>query len=290
MLNDFFRLNPGALEVATPEDFLHILRHSDSLRDILYKPKTLSPQRPHNRFENKTFTNVSFSKTDLVRLEFKKCNFIDCLFIGTFFDSCDFHACKFVGCNPYKSSFRNTYIDPECFEKMLCPNEHSNIGVGLFQQLLHNSVESRQPRFSRAAEYLFYKWKRYQLDYEYSKEKLTFLEYYKNWVPSILYDYLVGYGIRIFPLVRLTIGFLVFTTIFNHVAWPCFEMHSDTIRVENPSLTTSIYYTVITITTLGYGDLTPTSSFGMNAASFESLTGILWLGLIANTIIKRVIK
>lgn len=45
----------------------------------------------------------------------------------------------------------------------------------------------------------------------------------------------------------------------------------------------SIYLSVITITTLGYGDITPKNDFGMIATSLESILGILIIGLFINS-------
>ena len=267
-----------------------MLRYSDAVRDIEYRHCKFSPARPNNRIKKKKFTNISFSKTKIANIEFNKCEFIDCLFIGTSFVDCEFHECIFNGCNPHKISFRDTYIDPACFAGMLSPEKHSNIGIWLFQQLLRNSAECRQPAFAQTAQYYFYKWKRYQLGYDYRKNELTRFQYYRRVLPSLLYDHLAGYGIRLLPLARLTSGMLFICTLFNHLAWSMFGMHSSTLDPGTPSIARSIYYTVITITTLGYGDLTPTSDFGLYAASVESLFGVLWLGLIANTIIKRVAK
>jgi len=290
MLKSFFSLNGEFKTISTEEEFLEILRYSDAVRDLEFKPTKLSPARPGNRFTKKRFTNISFSKTDIIGIEFKKCEFADCLFIGTSFIDCEFHDCVFKGCNPYKIKFRGTYIDPSYFAGMLSPVDHSNIGVWLFQQLLKNSAECRQPSFSQNALYYFHKWKRYQLDYEYKEGELSRFQYYKRWLPSLLYDHLAGYGLRLWPLARLTIALLVTCTIFNHYAWPVFQIHSTSIDAGSATFTKSLYYTVITVTTLGYGDLTPTSNFGMNAASIESLFGVVWLGLLANTIIKRVTK
>ena len=47
------------------------------------------------------------------------------------------------------------------------------------------------------------------------------------------------------------------------------------------------YLSAITITTLGYGDITPHDSFGMVATSIESIVGILIIGLFINSSWKR---
>jgi uncharacterized protein YjbI with pentapeptide repeats len=119
------------------------------VKNILYEPDAFAPERPKNRLNRKTFTNVSFSKTELTGIEFRRCKFVDCLFIGAIFISYEFHDRHFEGCNPYKVSFENTYIDPKVFENTLEANKYSDIGVWLFQQLLANSVKCQQPEYAQ---------------------------------------------------------------------------------------------------------------------------------------------
>jgi hypothetical protein len=290
VLKDFFKLNPGFKVVKTENDFVDLLKHADSIKDILFEPSVFAPNRPQNRIDSKTFTNVSFAKTELKGIEFRRCTFIDCIFIGTRFDSCEFHDCRFDYCNPYKSSFVNTYINPEVFAKTIDPKKHSNIGVWLFQQLLENSVKCQQPEYAQTAQYLFRKWRRYQYTYEYSQKKIKFWFYVRKWLPSALYDYLAGYGIRIVPFLRLTIILLLTTTAVNYFYWTHFSMNMPISADGYRSWVMSFYYTVITMTTLGYGDITPRSNIGMIAASAEALLGLIWLSLLASIIIKRVIK
>jgi hypothetical protein len=290
VLKNFFKLNPGFKVIKTSDEFLDLLRYADSIKDILYEPKLFAPDRPKNRVEGKTFTNVSLSKKEFRGIEFKRCTFFDCLFIGTKFISCEFHDCRFEHCNPYKASFVDTYINPEVFAKTLDPNNHSNIGVWLFQQLLSNSVKCQQPQFAQTAQYLFRKWLRYQYTYEYKKGSMGLWLYLRKWLPSFLYDHLAGYGIRLMPFLRLTIILLFTVTAVNHYCWVHFNMNEAQAAGGVSSWVVSFYYTVITMTTVGYGDIIPRSTVGMFVVSIEALLGLLWLSLLASIIIKRVIK
>lgn len=290
MLRNFFKLNSDFNVVKTEDKLVELLQYADSIKNILYEPDTFAPKRPQNRLDRKAFTNVSFSKTKLTGIEFRRCKFVDCLFIGAKFLSCEFHDCHFEGCNPYKASFENTYIDPKVFENTLDAKKHSNIGVWLFQQLLENSVKCQQPEYAQTARYLFNKWLRYQHAYEYSCKQIGFREYVRKWLPSFLYDILAGYGIRLLPFFRLTIFILLLVTVVNYLLWPHFGM-SKAMPVDGiGSWIMSFYYSVVTMTTLGYGDVTPSTITGMFAASLEALLGLMWLSLLASIVVKRVLK
>ena len=51
-----------------------------------------------------------------------------------------------------------------------------------------------------------------------------------------------------------------------------------------------VYYTLVTLTTLGYGDITPTTGGGMIVAGLEALLGLLWFGMLTSIIVKKVFR
>ena len=54
---------------------------------------------------------------------------------------------------------------------------------------------------------------------------------------------------------------------------------------ENSSKTVSVaYFSVVTITTLGYGDILPKTDIAMLLAASESVLGVLFIGLFLNAI------
>lgn len=57
--------------------------------------------------------------------------------------------------------------------------------------------------------------------------------------------------------------------------------------VEKWSFLNSYYYSVVTLTTVGYGDFTPTTPFGKIFATFYIFTGIGIIATFAQTVIKR---
>lgn len=290
MSSDFFKLKGEFTRISTQDELATHMDRSDHLKDVLYEPPLLAPDRPKNIMSNKTFVNVSFSKTTIRGVNFRRCDFQNCLFIGTVFDHCEFHGCTFVDCNPYKARFTKTYINPAVFSKMLDPKSHSNIGIILFQQLLANSAENRQSGFAQSAEYYFRKWKRYQLEYEYRKKQISRGYFYRRWIPDRLYDLFAGYGLRTTPFLVWTVLLFSLILLVNHFLWPRFAMHGYSPGSTRSNWIVTFYYTVITISTLGYGDITPSSNFGMALAGIEALLGIVWLSILASIIIKKVVR
>lgn len=290
MLSNFFKLNAPYNVVNTVDEFLDLLVRADALRDLLIKPDVIAPDRPRNRIRDKRFTNVSFSKKEIRGVEFTHCRFVDCLFIGTHFNMCDFHDCVFEGCNPYKAEFTSCYVDPNMFAHTLNPRLHTNIGVGLFQQLVQNSANTHQPDFSRSAEYLFRKWQRYQYEQGLRRKELPLTKFIVKWLPSFLYDHLAGYGIRLFPFVRLTIILVLALAAANYWAWSQYAFGEGSLPTDKVSFLTSLYYTIATMTSLGFNDFGPHSTSGMVVSGVLVVVGVLWFGLLAAIIVKRVLR
>lgn len=290
MLQSFFRLNEPFKELASEKELLDQLEISAHLQNLLYRPDELDPPRPRNRIVGKTFENVSFAKTTLRGLEFRDCSFVDCLFIGTIIVDCEFHDCRFTGINPYKIEFDRTYIDPEVFANVLDRKEHANIGVHLFQRLYANSASAHQTAFARSAEYHFKRWKRYYLNWEHRTDKRTNWDWLVRWLPDVLYHYTAGYGLRTKFFAAWTILMFGGVVALNHSLWSTLEVASQGRLMGTTDLVQSFYFSVVTMATVGFGDLVPTSRIGMLLVGCEALLGVVWLSLFASTLVKRVAR
>src|SRR5579871_5527248 len=53
---------------------------------------------------------------------------------------------------------------------------------------------------------------------------------------------------------------------------------------QKADVITALYFSVITIATVGYGDITPASDFGKIIAGSEALLGIILIGLFLNSL------
>jgi Ion channel/Pentapeptide repeats (9 copies) len=312
MLINFFKLNDevkckkiqGSNELANKEFLEHIANNTE-IENIIYYPDTLTPVYTQHKIENKKFKNISLKDTKVTGFNFENCSFEDCILMNTEFIECQFHSCKFISCNPYYMKFNNTYINPQVFTKMLNPQSHSNIGVILFQNLLANSASMHQPEFTTTAEFHFWKWKRYQIEYEINQiekddiKKNTIeedeLKIIKRnlriqWYKNFLYQWILGYGVQLRYFITFSIiVFIIFTGV-NYLFWNYFSFNGNYKHIETGDLITPAYFTTVTIATLGYGDITPTSSIGMIAVSIEAILGFIWLGLLLSNIVKKIIR
>lgn len=65
-------------------------------------------------------------------------------------------------------------------------------------------------------------------------------------------------------------------------------LKSDTIQGITQEIIGAIYFSVVTFTTLGYGDLVPITSFGRVFVTAEVLIGYLFLGISAILVGKKI--
>ncbi|MFC1759261.1 ion channel [Planctomycetota bacterium] len=289
MFGNFFQLDGHFEKCGSQPDF-NTLLVSNQITDVLYQPDELVADGAGRRIIGKTFQNVSFSKTTLRGWTFRDCTFQDCLFIGSRIEHCEFHGCRFANCNTHKIEIESTYVDPEVFAKMLHPKQHANIGVHLFQQLLKNATDTQQPTFRNSAEYHFRNWRRYQWDYDVKTGRSALLPYLCKWLPEWLYFVFAGYGLRSRFFMIWSVVFFALVIIINHTLWSVLEITSSGKAVSEAKLIQSTYFSLVTLTTLGYGDLVPSSDAGMGIITVEAILGIIWVSILASIVIRRVVR
>lgn len=292
----FWRLE-GANKIATQSDFFDHLKKSDHLKNALYEPNELTQTDPlrTERITGKIFESVSFSKTVIDSIIFRDCEFRDCQFIGATLRSCEFHGCRFVNTNTHKISIERTYIDPRSFGKCLDRNKHQNIGVHLYQVLLNNSRDEEQIEFERDAQFLFLRWKRYQDGYEFKRtlESRGGTNRYLRALPKgisalkrLLWEKLFGCGIRLRYFVVTVIVTIFLATCSNYAFSEAFGLN-----VEGRPLNSwfeAFYFSTVSLTTLGYGDITPSTPLGQFVASIQSIVGFSLFALLASMLFRRV--
>ena len=254
--------------------------------DILFKPDEMKSNCGLSREEvrNRHFETCSFSKTRLSGFNFRNCTFERCLFQSTHFVDCEFHDCSFINCNLNKAKFTDVYIDPGFFDECYSRKKDTNLGTWLYHELLRNSQDVHQPQFRDKAHIKFKRWKRYYKKYQVT-QKVDVISNALYVVFDKLFD-CAGYGITLW---RLLICICAIIFIFSNINY---FFHSDLImecsKKESFSYLESIYFTTISMTTVGYGDYTLCKGFGAFWASTQGVLGVLSFALVAAAIYNRI--
>lgn len=295
--DDVFWKLTGANNIGQKADFYSHLQKSDHLKQSIYGPDILDREvaSRSQKISGKTFEKVSFSKTTIDGLIFNGCKFVDCQFIGSKVIDCEFHDCEFVRTNTHKISFERTYIDPASFKKCLNKKKHQNVGVHLFQVLLNNSKDEQQVEFERDAHFFFLRWKRYQETYSFRKrfrQADSIQEYliaYKKGgsvFGRLLWEKVFGCGIRLRYYAGTLLILISLITLGNYMFRAQLGLTLDGNQIG--SITEALYYTTVSLTTVGYGDITPTTDLGRFMAVGQSILGFSLFALLASMLFRKV--
>ncbi|MYF52073.1 MAG: hypothetical protein F4220_18305 [Gammaproteobacteria bacterium] len=297
--NPFWNLS-DLKEISNQAELFDVLEQGDSLKGLSFRRQALAGEEWQRiEIRDKQFVDCQFSQTRFVGITFRNCTFEGCLFIGSIFKACNFHRCNFKSTNTHKISIEKTYIDPLSFDACLDKNSHQNIGTHLFHELLKNSRDEGQPEFERDANFLYLRWKRYQDWYEIGQKRKRIVKKrtldlcvlgevtkasLSCWV-RCFWEVSAGSGLRIgrFGL-SATIAALVFSVI-NCV----YRVELGLERDDEPiaGYWEALYFTIISLTTLGYGDIAPTTTVGQLLASFQSIVGFILFAALASMLFRR---
>ena len=261
------------------------------IRNIQYFPPILSPPEGLLNFQvkGKNFENVSLSYTRISNFVFTKCTFRRTEFVECRFIECEFHDCKFEDCNLWKVKFYQTYIDPVVFIGLYDRVMDANKGVGLFHSLLYNSADTLQPEFEVTARYHFYKWQRFQLEYERKKQNWwnKIITTFRIWW-NVAKEWTIGYGLKLKNFFGTSAILYSLATVINYEFWGNFSMRNA--NASDSQFIDSAYFTIVTLLTVGFGDVFPTSSVGRGVIAIEAVLSVLWLGLLTGILVRKVIK
>jgi len=268
------------------EEFLRA-ETDNCFSDILYYPQELmnSEDKPIV-FNGKKFHGVSFKDTMLKNIRFIDCEFKHCLLIGAKWIDCEFIDCTFFDTNTSKMKLSNCLIDPLSFENNFDLKDDANIAIDLYHTLYRNSSETHQPKYALTSLYRMKKAESKYLDSKYRRKRINPNQYYKEKVKYLAHDFSSGYGLKLSNVARLLLIVIGAFSFLNYLLSPY-------IFTKDAGIDTffdSIYFTCVTITTLGYGDITPDTQFGRIFVIFQTLAGFGVISLFLAGVASRALR
>lgn len=291
MLSDLFRLD-GTPTIIPVGATLPPMSPGNTVANIVFEPGEWKP--PGGKIKEVTFRGVAFSKTTISQVTFTACTFVDCLFTGAHLSEVEFHGCTFTDCNFWKVRLSRVYVRPDKIKFAdRYRAEGANIGISTFQAMLSNFAEERQDHFYMLADIEFRRWKRYQIRHDRLHGNKTRREAWMEWVSSVTYEMLAGFGYR--PL-RF---FIATVLLFLGVSWLNYFAIGGSIQVGVPpqgathvhaSFIDTIFYTFSVLTVLGFSLVTPTTDGAKMLSVLEALASIGWLGIFTAVLVKRFLR
>ena len=134
---------------------------------------------------------------------------------------------------------------------------------------------------------------------ELKNQCLAVTDYYKNrynviermvsglrFLGSILSGLIWGHGLKVKNLITSGLLAMIFFALLIY-KYGTYAVDGNAKVPIDLTLPQSLYLSIITFTTLGYGDFTPTSIFAYFICAIESFFGIIFLGFLAATVYRK---
>lgn len=287
LLKNLFRLDGNPTKVGAGNEVPNC-SPGETIRNVIFEQDGWANSAKQIR--DVTFENVSFSKLEISKVTFKDCTFKDCLFLGTQLTEVEFHGCQFYDCNLWKADFKQVYLDPTSLHLgRRFRNEAQNVGVTVFQALLANFADERQDEFYMEADIRFRRWKRYQIWWTLSRERISAPVAWWRWSRSLIYECVAGFGYRPFRFFVTTIALFFAVSYLNYV------LIADAITVgaseTGPaSYVDTVYFTFSILTVLGFSSILPETDFAKLLTVFQALLAVGWLGMFTSILVKRFLR
>ena len=124
------------------------------------------------------------------------------------------------------------------------------------------------------------------METEYNREEKKYLQ----WFGNLFLKLTTGYGERplnvLISWIIIIFGFsfiyYIFSGIYNGIAY--------NITSYNPNFLETLYFSIVTFTTLGFGDLAPKPGFFQLFASFEALLGAIFMAMFIFVFARKMIR
>lgn len=227
------------------------------------------------------FDTVFFETNNLYGAYFNNCEFIfayiyNCNLCSAEFNVCSFSICDLINCEVNNETDFSTTINEYDKEYLGAHSLYEQV-YKLFRTRGYNDIAS------------VYFWKARECELKSS----TGWRKIKLFTQKLIW----GYGEKpLQVLLSSLILILVFAILylFFGVNYPSAFVTNQEIRYTQFSLIFKflycIYFSIITFTTLGYGDITPYSAFSKFLASIEALTGVIFMAIFTASLYKKISK
>ena len=255
----------------------------------------------HKSLKRSLLTRLGMKQAVVHDFSFYHCIFQDCYFRSAKFSNVNFTGSTFKDCNLRKATFEECNLWYVQFSKcwlsydailQSIPTE-PNIAILLLRSLRQNAIEMGEKKVANKIllreieiekqelkNQFCARTKYYKDRYGTIERVLSFVKFLGLKISGLIW----GYGLRLQNLIASALlGMLVFAyLIYKYGAF----VQKDNGQIDL-SFVQSFYLSVITFTTLGYGDFTPASFWSYFICASESCIGIIFLGFLAASVYRK---
>ena len=254
-----------------------------SFSNIIFIPNEFKKEQGRTPDLKETdFRKVSFRNTKFNSIRFINCTFDYCLFMSAEFINCEIINCKFTNTNTNKSKFISTLVEPNDFKKNFDYKSDTNIAANLYHELYKNLANEHQPERANRSLYLLYRAENAHLKSQLNRKVIGKFKYFSSKAWHFFQNYISGYGLHKYKIYIWLFSTLLVSSTINYV----FRDHF----FEPCTLETKLdafYFTIVTLTTLGYGDIYPVTQVGKGVVMGETIIGIIFISQFLSLLSER---
>lgn len=248
-----------------------------------------------NYFLNSIFKNVDFSDSVLGKSDFfdlSQSRFTGCIFKNTQIENCCLKACLFWNSDLRDVSFRGSNLSDiafkDCiinsntmFDDMITIEKNSD-----YETAYHAYVELKNLFKEKGYENLSQRY--------YERERISRAKMQKrdDGKPKkrrrLVWVQLDKLGKKPFNIFILMVVVILACTFFYFLGGICPSGATSESSIHN--FADSLYYSVVTFTTLGYGDFLPAEGLSRVVAIIEALAGPFLLGWFVSALIRKAME
>jgi hypothetical protein len=235
------------------------------------------PRSVHGvQLKNVKFVKCLFTHKIIENINFQHCIFEECQFNGATIKNSEFHQCTFTDSVFYKARISGTYLDPASFKfSAKWYYRWANVNAWWYQALYRNYKDIHQESFARVADQKFQFYRRYEHLFGQRKQPLRFLK-------SFLYDLALGYGYGVWNALAMT---CIMISLFSLC------IRGNTNLPENSGILEHIYFSMVSFTTVGYGEITPVhSTIALSVTTIFLFLSVIWGSIVTAVIVKRLVE
>lgn len=231
------------------------------------------------------FNSCNLIKWNVINSEFapilNNCQFIDCTFIREIDSSWDidkaYKLFKYLRIaysvqGRMSEAAHNYYLEKRYERKrFLHPLQYQREIFPKRLWVSYTNIEIFKALFKTENKYFVTQFLKSHFIMLKSEYFLEYLRCYCRYIVSLFNNVIWGYGERPIRVVMIAVSIIIFFAAY---------FYFNTCSVTSYSMVNSIYYSTVTFTTLGYGDIYQKTSDLKLASGIEALLGIIFMGLV----------
>ena len=255
----------GAVLVETTCSFSN-LKNTD-----FRKSKIIKSFLNEDNLQQADFRGAVLRKTDLTSSDLKEAKFDKYTKL---------RKVRMYNCSLERSTLKNAVKN---LDKIIIQERENRYEEGKQIYLLLKNYFKQEGVYDISGEY-YYREKLMETKFNWKEKK------YLQWIGNMFFNLVAGYGERPLRVLIWWVGIILGYSFIYYFYNGIYIRMANNIASFNPKFLEALYFSIVTFTTLGFGDLAPKPGFFQLFASFEALLGAIFMAMFIFVFARKMIR